>query len=395
MSKQQIFSLLLLIISILIGIISEMSISVRIYLGLALGYVLVRGAFGFAGSINRAYRYNSLKLMDALMNMFVVTSVLVAVLILVTGIDNYNLWINQINAGLIIGGVLFGIGMAFASCCASGVMTDGVTNPIKLIIVTSGFGLGILLGFPLQTSATWITDGYTLAFFDLVNNLYLGVIIAVMLTIALAYIVKVIIKKIEEKWEEQGKKPCCSAELDQGVYEDGLAKTLKKPFTLNQSAIIISVIFVIMMALTKEGWGASTPYGFWVGKLLINFGMNPNTLAEFTNKGTEFFTVGLFSGQGPSSVGIQNIFIFIGGIIAALSMERFKPSFKVNPKIMTLLFIGGLTMGFGTRLANGCNVGALYTPIANFSLSGWIFLIVMTVGGVIGNTLYKRLFKVT
>lgn len=36
-----------------------------------------------------------------------------------------------------------------------------------------------------------------------------------------------------------------------------------------------------------------------------------------------------------------------------------------------LLFaLGGLTMGVGTRLANGCNVGALYTPIANFSLSG-------------------------
>jgi uncharacterized protein len=36
--------------------------------------------------------------------------------------------------------------------------------------------------------------------------------------------------------------------------------------------------------------------------------------------------------------------------------------------------LGGLSMGIGTRLANGCNVGALYTPIANFSLSGWISL---------------------
>ena len=47
-------------------------------------------------------------------------------------------------------------------------------------------------------------------------------------------------------------------------------------------------------------------------------------------------------------------------------------------------------MGFGTRLANGCNVGALYTPIANFSLSGWIFLIFLVLGGVIGNTVAKR-----
>lgn len=43
-------------------------------------------------------------------------------------------------------------------------------------------------------------------------------------------------------------------------------------------------------------------------------------------------------------------------------------------------------MGFGTRLANGCNVGALYT----FSLSGWIFLIVLVIGGIVGNKVAKK-----
>ncbi|MFZ2575491.1 MAG: hypothetical protein WAX27_08380 [Trichococcus flocculiformis] len=36
-------------------------------------------------------------------------------------------------------------------------------------------------------------------------------------------------------------------------------------------------------------------------------------------------------------------------------------------------------------------MGALYTPIANFSLSGWIFLIVMVIGGWVGNTLGKKI----
>ncbi len=47
-------------------------------------------------------------------------------------------------------------------------------------------------------------------------------------------------------------------------------------------------------------------------------------------------------------------------------------------------------MGFGTRLANGCNVGALYTPIANFSLSGWVFFAVLVIGGILGNKVAKR-----
>ena len=60
-------------------------------------------------------------------------------------------------------------------------------------------------------------------------------------------------------------------------------------------------------------------------------------------------------------------------------------------KQFLLYALGGLTMGFGTRLANGCNVGALYSPISNLSLSGWFFLVFMVVGGIIGNTLAKKL----
>ncbi|MFW6267324.1 MAG: YeeE/YedE thiosulfate transporter family protein, partial [Halanaerobium sp.] len=49
-------------------------------------------------------------------------------------------------------------------------------------------------------------------------------------------------------------------------------------------------------------------------------------------------------------------------------------------------------MGFGTRVAQGCNVGALYTPISNFSLSGWVFLIFMIIGGVISNKFSEKVF---
>ena len=66
---------------------------------------------------------------------------------------------------------------------------------------------------------------------------------------------------------------------------------------------------------------------------------------------------------------------------------------NISFREILLYAMGGLSMGFGTRLSNGCNVGALYTPIANFSLSGWVFLAVMVVGGILGNKLARRLFK--
>ena len=47
-------------------------------------------------------------------------------------------------------------------------------------------------------------------------------------------------------------------------------------------------------------------------------------------------------------------------------------------------------MGYGAKLAGGCNVGALFSGIANLSLSGWVFLVTLVVGGLLGVKLVKK-----
>ncbi|MEH6451829.1 MAG: YeeE/YedE thiosulfate transporter family protein [Psychromonas sp.] len=92
-------------------------------------------------------------------------------------------------------------------------------------------------------------------------------------------------------------------------------------------------------------------------------------------------------------ISVQNLAIMIGTLIALLFMGRFKFSFAMHhsAKQYALFALGGLLMGVGTRLANGCNVGALFTPIANFSLSGWIYLVVLLAGGILGNIFHKAM----
>lgn len=57
---------------------------------------------------------------------------------------------------------------------------------------------------------------------------------------------------------------------------------------------------------------------------------------------------------------------------------RFKLNFKFNPRNAFLFGLGGLLMGFGSRFAKGCNIGALYSSIPNFSISGWVFLVAIS-----------------
>ena len=165
----------------------------------------------------------------------------------------------------------------------------------------------------------------------------------------------------------------------------------EKPWTLKQGAVALAIIFTLLMAVTRAGWGASQPYGIWFGKVLMLFGVSAESLSNFTRMSAEVFNTPFFEHQ----ISIQNFGIISGAIIYLLTAGKFSKMFtselSITKKQAAIYALGGITMGLGTRLANGCNVGALYTPIANFSLSGWLFLIFMIVGGIISNKFNDRI----
>jgi hypothetical protein len=74
---------------------------------------------------------------------------------------------------------------------------------------------------------------------------------------------------------------------------------------------------------------------------------------------------------GPAPLATQAallVSIFLGGLIAAVTSGRFHLRFDMGPgfrdlvtanptTMIVLLFVGGVLVGFGTRLAGGCNSG--------------------------------------
>ena len=49
--------------------------------------------------------------------------------------------------------------------------------------------------------------------------------------------------------------------------------------------------------------------------------------------------------------------------------------------------VGGLLLGYGARLAYGCNIGAYFSGIASGSLHGWLWLVAAFTGNVSGTRL--------
>ena len=391
----------------------------RLVMGIALGYTLSRAYTGFAGSVNRAYNGGSTRLMRAMTMMFFVSSLIVAGLLVFNkneageAIISYGLWINPINLGLILGGLLFGFGMTFSSCCASGVMTDLVTDLPKAAITLVFFAMGVFVGMPIQNTASWVsTSWFNSASFEkgvffpdlfagTALNGYLG---AIILTGILCLIVIVVSYFYESYRKSMNTYSPIPSEVRQYSVKDNTPKEKEKltnhifqkifvdPWTLEAGALVITVLFGTMFVVTKGGWGASTPYGIWFGKVLNIFGVSGEALGAFTRGNGEMFTAPFLA----NGVTVQNIGIVLGALIYMLTsgqMAQTAKKFFSYPKWQYPLFVlGGFTMGFGTRLSNGCNVGALYSPIASFSLSGWVFFAVLVLGGILGNMVQRKIF---
>jgi uncharacterized membrane protein YedE/YeeE len=416
---ERVLGIILILAALILGknLLKSDMLFFRLLIGCGFGYTLTRAYMGFAGSVNRAYRTGSTKLMRTLMFMFFISCLVSVAFFFKQDVTTYKLWINPINLGLIIGGIMFGFGMAFSSCCASGVLTDLITGLPRALTTLVFFGMGVFLGFPVQNTAEWVKKSWftspvgekmaggvflpDLFKWDGVEG-YLGALVLTAIfcgiVVAVAYGYengrkkgKTFIGTPMEKVQDQ---LAVTVADDYSVLSDNsYDRIFVKPWTMKQGAIVITILFAILMGVTKAGWGASTPYGIWFGKILMVFGVPVESLAAFAKMKPDGFIQPFFE----NAVSVQNFGIVVGTSIYLLTAGIFKKTFfeemNITFREILLYALGGLSMGFGTRLSNGCNVGALYTPIANFSLSGWIFLAVMVVGGILGNKLARKLFK--
>jgi uncharacterized protein len=150
-NRQTLLGLSLLAALVLFGgfVLETKELYYRLLIGLGFGYALARASMGFAGSVNRLAKTGSSTLASALLLMFLLT--LIATAFFIYGNEtSYSLKILPINMALVIGGLMFGFGMTFSSCCATGSLTD----------LSSGFSRAIVSVFFLSFDLIKKTGAY-------------------------------------------------------------------------------------------------------------------------------------------------------------------------------------------------------------------------------------------
>jgi uncharacterized membrane protein YedE/YeeE len=81
---------------------------------------------------------------------------------------------------------------------------------------------------------------------------------------------------------------------------------------------------------------------------------------------------------------VMNFGIILGALTAAGLAGRFAPSWRVPSRSLAAAVLGGLMLGYGARIAYGCNIGAYFSGIASSSVHGWLWFAAAFAGNVLG-----------
>ena len=82
--------------------------------------------------------------------------------------------------------------------------------------------------------------------------------------------------------------------------------------------------------------------------------------------------------------------IIMGALIASLLAGEFRIRKWRSNRFVLAALAGGMLMGYGARIALGCNIGAYFSAIPSFSLHGWVFGVFIIAGAYLGGKLLLR-----
>ena len=163
---------------------------------------------------------------------------------------------------------------------------------------------------------------------------------------------------------------------------------LKGPWPYVTGAALLSIFQIVHIATTGRPWGVSGTMALWGAWLFELIGGNPDKWFYFGGHRLAALDAGFLNHPGTMS----NLGIIFGALFATLIAFQFKFKQIKSKRQIVAAILGGFIMGYGARIAAGCNIGALFGGIAVLSLSGWVFAVFIFLGAIVGSRMLVKFF---
>ena len=277
-----------------------------------------------------------------------------------------------VGVSVLVGAFLFGIGMQLGGGCASGTLYTVGGGDTRMVVTLAAFVAGSFLAthhFHWWLRQPSLNEGDPIS---IVRELGLWPALGLQLA-ALAGIAAITV--VLEIWRHGRLLPGAPAD------RFGLARLMRGPWPLVWGAVALALLNFATLAVAGHAWSVTYGFTLWGAKIAQAAGLDFSGWPFWTS---DYQQNALAGSVFANSVSVMNFGILVGALLAAGLAGRFAPVWRIAWPSLLAAVLGGLLMGYGARLAFGCNIGAFFSGVASGSLHGWLWLVAAMVGTVIG-----------
>ncbi|MEM0907293.1 MAG: YeeE/YedE family protein [Pseudomonadota bacterium] len=333
--------------------------------GVLAGVALYHSAFGFTAGWRRYIRER--RGAGLRMQLVLVGATAMIAMPLIAYGDAFGVraggFIFPFGVAVIIGSFMFGFGMQLGGGCGSGTLFTVGGGSTRMLITLAFFITGGVL-------ATYHWDfwqalpkvgAFSVAWTPL------GPIGGVALTVAVLGGLFLVLRRSEARRHGGLEPPRAMGSLVRG------------PWSLALGAAALTAVGVLTLIVLGRPWGITSGLTLWGAQIAHGAGVPIEEWGYWRNA-MDQVEASVFQ----SGTSVMNLGLIGGAALAACLAGRFAPTLRLSARDVMTAVIGGLLMGYGARIAFGCNIGALLSGIASGSLHGWVWFLFAFLGSIIG-----------
>ena len=322
-----------------------------VLVGAGIGGVLLRTSFGFAGAFRALVQSGDASGFRAHAAMLALSSVLMLPVLAQGSLFGVAMHgeVTPVGVGFAVGALLFGAGMQVGGGCASGTLFALGGGNGKLVGTVAGFVLGSALG-------AW-SMGFWWSLPALPGATLQGLVgfgPAILLQLAV----------LGGVWLAAGR-----------------GAKMPTPRLLIAGGLALAVLNAATLVLAGKPWGETSAFALWGSKLFTAAGLDAHGWAYWMRPG---FNQQLDRATSLDVTTMMDAAILLGAALAAAFGGAFRLRWGGGVRPWAGALLGGVAMGFGARLSNGCNIGAYFSAISVGNLSGWAWVALAMAGSWAG-----------
>ena len=320
--------------------------------GLVLGVALYHAAFGFTSAFRVFLADGQGAGMRAQLIMLAVACVLFFPALAAGSLFGHpvNGHAAPLNTSLVVGAFLFGLGMQLGGGCASGTLFAVGGGSARMVLTLLFFIVGSVVGvaqLPFWTVLPGLPAVSLVASFGWPVALAGNLVVFSLLWLVVAAI---------ERRRHGRLQPIASG-----------GHPLRGPWPLAAGAVALAALNFATLALAGRPWGITSAFGLWGAKLLGLGGLDVSGWGGWAEPAQR---AALAQPVLADITSVMDFGIMLGALLAAGLAGRFVLLQRLPPRQAAASVFGGLLLGYGARLAYGCNIGAFFSGVAAGSLHG-------------------------